>query len=85
MGVNKVHYGLCESSEYAPLKIGRKLGRENGASPITMENKAKEMYYSMLSLKMISFVLFPQASQPSMNFNISKLVYCMAHFGVTMI
>ena len=24
---------------------------------------------------MISFGLFPQASQPSMNFNISKLVY----------
>ena len=24
---------------------------------------------------MISFVLFPQASQPSMNFNISELVY----------
>ena len=24
---------------------------------------------------MISFVLFPEASQPSMNFNISKLVY----------
>ena len=37
-------------------------------------NKTKEMYYS-LSLKMISFVLFPQASQPSMNFNISELVY----------
>jgi len=33
------------------------------------------MYYSLLSLKMISFVLFPQASQPSMNFNISELVY----------
>ena len=28
------------------------------------------MYYSLLSLKMISFVLSPQASQPSMNFNI---------------
>ena len=38
-------------------------------------NKTKEMYYSLLSLKMISFALFPQASQPSMNFNISKLVY----------
>ena len=33
------------------------------------------MYYSFLSLKMISFVLFPQALEPSMNFNISKLVY----------
>ena len=34
------------------------------------------MYYSLLSLKMISFVLLPQASQPSMNFNQSELVYC---------
>ena len=25
--------------------------------------------------KYISFVLFPQASEPSMNFNISKMVY----------
>ena len=38
-------------------------------------NKAKEMYYSLISLKMISFVLFPQAWQPNMNFNISELVY----------
>ena len=36
------------------------------------------MYYSLLSLKMISFVLFPQALQPSMNFIISELVYCPA-------
>ena len=28
---------------------------------------------------MISFVLFPQASQPSMNFNISELVYFASH------
>ena len=33
-------------------------------------NKTKEMYYSLLSLKMISFVLSSQALQPSMNFNI---------------
>ena len=32
------------------------------------------MYYSLLSPKMIPFVLFPQASEPSMNFNISKMV-----------
>ena len=37
-------------------------------------NRTWEMYYSLLSLKMISFVLFPQASEPSINFNISKLV-----------
>ena len=41
------------------------------------------MYYLLLSLKMISFVLFPQASLPSMNLNISELVYlgdfCPAH------
>ena len=36
------------------------------------------MYYSLLSLRMISFVLFPKALQPSMNFNISELVYCPA-------
>ena len=34
------------------------------------------MYHSMLSLKMISLVSFPQASEANMNFNlISKLVY----------
>ena len=33
------------------------------------------MYHSLQSLKMISFVLFPQASQPSMNLNILELVY----------
>ena len=27
---------------------------------------------------MISFVLFPQASQPCMNFNISELVYFLS-------
>ena len=32
-------------------------------------------YYSLLSPKMISFVLFPQASQTSMNFDISRLIY----------
>ena len=32
-------------------------------------------YYSLLSPKVISFVLFPQASQPSMNFDISRLIY----------
>ena len=26
----------------------------------------------------ISFVLFPQASEPSMNFNIAKMIYWMA-------
>ena len=31
-------------------------------------NKTKEMYYSLLSLKMISFVLFPQALQPSKHY-----------------
>ena len=40
-------------------------------------NKTKEMYYSLLNLKTSSFVLFPQASQPSINFNISGLVYCV--------
>ena len=33
------------------------------------------MYYLLLSLKIISFVLFPQASQPRMNFHLSELVY----------
>ena len=39
-------------------------------------SNTKEVYYSLLSLKVIPFVLIPQASQPSMNFNISELVYC---------
>ena len=38
-------------------------------------NKTKKMFYSSLSLKMLSFVLFPQDSQPCMNFNITELVY----------
>ena len=29
-----------------------------------------------MSLKMIFFVLISEASQPSMDFNISELVYC---------
>ena len=33
-------------------------------------NKTKEMYNSLLSLEMISFVLFPQVSEPSMNLQI---------------
>ena len=42
----------------------------------SLGNKTKEMYHSMLSLKMISLVSFPQASGANMNFNlISKLVY----------
>ena len=30
-----------------------------------------------LNLDVISFVLFPQASEPSLNFNISKMAYCV--------
>ena len=37
-------------------------------------NKTKEIYNSLLSLEMIHLVLFHQALQPSMNFNISELV-----------
>ena len=43
-------------------------------------NKTKETYHSLLSLKMISFVLFPQASQPSMNYKILELVYSQIIF-----
>ena len=39
------------------------------------ENKTNEMYYLLLRLNMISFVLLPQALQPSMNCNIPELVY----------
>ena len=46
-------------------------------------NKTKEMYYSLLSLKMISFVLFPQTSQPSMNFNILQLDYSLTFFNIS--
>ena len=35
------------------------------------------MYYSLLSFKVISFVYCPQASQLSVNFNISKLAYLL--------
>jgi len=35
------------------------------------------MKYSSLNLEVIPFVLFPQASEPSMNFNISEMGYWM--------
>ena len=38
-------------------------------------NKRNVLFIAEPHIKMISFVLFPQASQPGMNFNISKLVY----------
>ena len=57
---NKVYYGQCEQTNFNILKFI--LG--SGA----WRNKTNEMYYSLLCLKMISFVLFLQASQPSMNF-----------------
>ena len=37
--------------------------------------KTREIIYSSLNLDAISFVLFPQASEPSLNVNISKMVY----------
>ena len=37
-------------------------------------SKTTEMDYSLLSLKMICLVLFPQASVSSLNFQVSKLV-----------
>ena len=33
-----------------------------------------------LNLDVISFVLFPQASETSLNFNISKMAYCVTGF-----
>ena len=42
------------------------------------------MYYSLLSLKMISFVLFSQASQPRMNFCILELVCYTRHMGTVL-
>ena len=38
-------------------------------------DKTKEIIYSSLYLDVISFVLFPPASEPSVNFNISEMVY----------
>ena len=42
--------------------------------PRGLGNKTKEMNCSLLSLRIIYFVLFPQALEPSMNFNMSKVV-----------
>ena len=39
-------------------------------------NKTKEMIHSSLNLGAVSFVLLHQASEPSMNVNISEMVYC---------
>ena len=36
-------------------------------------NNKKGMHYSFLSLKKISFLLFTQASEPSMNFSVSGI------------
>ena len=36
-------------------------------------NKTKEINYSSVKFDVISFVLFLQASEPSWNFNISKI------------
>ena len=36
--------------------------------------------YPLISLKMIAFVLFLEASEPSKNFYKSKLVYCLNIF-----
>ena len=38
-------------------------------------NKTKELILRLSNESYISFVSFPQASEPSMNFNISKTVY----------
>lgn len=38
-------------------------------------DKTKEMNNSTPDLNVLSVVLFPQALEPSMNFNISKLVH----------
>ena len=35
--------------------------------------------------KYISFVLFPQASEPSMNFNVSKMVYWVCHQHLSLV
>ena len=71
-GGNKANYGRCGNGEKTSFDtLTFILGSE------AWENETKEMYYSFLSLKMISFVLIPHASQPRMNFNISKLVYCV--------
>ena len=42
------------------------------------------MFYSLLSLKMISFVLFRQALQPSMNLSISELVCYTRHMATVL-
>lgn len=49
------------------------------------EKKTKEMYFLLLSLKVISFVLFPEASVPRLNFNISKLLIGAKFFKRLMI
>ena len=45
-------------------------------------NKTNEIILRLSNKQYISFVLFPQASEPSMNFNIAKMVYWMARMTV---
>ena len=49
------------------------------SSLLRLERKRKDIYdpfrMDLFIAEMISFVLFPQASQPRMNFNISELLY----------
>ena len=71
--------GVFDARETRGPGRARREGRkETGVSEV-WGNKTKEMYYSLLSFKMISFDLFPQTSQPSlrMNFNTSEMVYCV--------
>lgn len=42
-------------------------------------NKTKLINYSSLNLSVISYVLFQQAMEPSLNFNISKMAYDSQH------
>ena len=63
-GKGKGVFGARETR--GPGRARREGRKETGVSEV-WGNKTKEMYYSLLNLKMISFVLFPQASQPRMN------------------
>ena len=72
LGGNKEYYGRCVNGVKTIFYIVKFiLGSE------AWGKRTNEMYYSLPSLKIISFVLFLQASQPSININISGLVYCV--------
>ena len=67
----------CNSPIFNRLTLGYKTWWEGGGG-VGGQNKRNVLFIA--EPQDDSFVLFPQASEPSMNFHILKLVYCKLDF-----